>query len=221
MSPSANEKIEASVDVTALLKLISSLGSIQAAAAPVPVFAIHPVCLEGCSLLTASQQNTLCEWLATDAKSKSPWKLAYQGSRDGFGADKFHLLCDLKGESVAVIKSSNGYLLGGYSSASWDTATKNRQWENAPGSFIFTISNPHGIPPTKYLPLVHPEYTVYHNSDRGPSFGNGHDLYVTSGYLGNSCTNFPSSYKDTTGKGKQTFTGSENFTVADIQVFTH
>jgi hypothetical protein len=90
--------------------------------------------------------------------------LAYQGSRDGFEADKFHSTCDLKGESVTIIKSSDGY---GYSSVSWDAKNKHSQYESAPGSFIFTISNPHGIPLSQH----ESKYAVNHCTKCGPIFG--------------------------------------------------
>jgi hypothetical protein len=227
MSPCADQNVEITLDATTLLKLIPTLGSIQSLPAitviPVlsPVAAIQPVVLNGCTLLTPNQQTSLSEWLKAGAKDKSGWKLAYQGSRDGFGSDKFHSMCDLKGESVTIIKSSNGFLFGGYSSVSWDTKNKNGQSENAPGSFIFTISNPHGIQPTKDSPIK-PEYAIYHNSSWGPLFG-ANDMYVSSdcNTNNNSYTNFPYSYEDTTGKGNDTFTGSYYFTVCEIQVFTH
>ena len=231
MIPCTNERVETFLDTTALLQLITTLGSIQSAPSiasvpiaviPAPVAVVQPALLKDCTLLTANQQSSLSKWLATDVKLKSPWKLSYQGSRDGFGSDKFHSLCDIKGESVTIIKSSDGFVFGGYSSASWDTQNKHRQWENAPDSFIFTISNPHGIQPTQYS-LIQPQYAIYHHSGCGPRFGGGNDIGVSSDCNTNnkSFTNFPHSYEDTTGKGEETFTGSEYFIVSDIQVFTH
>src|SRR6185437_6315793 len=77
MSPCANEKVEISLDVTGLLKSITTLGSIQSlptiALNLVSVVAIQPkVVLEDCSLLTTNQETILSEWLTTDAKLKSP-----------------------------------------------------------------------------------------------------------------------------------------------------
>jgi hypothetical protein len=195
---------------------------------PIPGELGHPIEIAGedpppfsnCSLLSVDQQSQICEWLESEGKSKTDWKLAWRGSRDGF--DKFHSLCDLIGESVTVIKSSKGYLFGGFSSASWDAVNKNEQYESAPGSFLFTISNPHGIPPTKY-PLKFPEYTIYHNKQHGVIFGQ-RDIFVTSdcNKHSNSCTSFPMAYADTTGKKPvYTFTGSLCFRVRDIEVFTH
>ncbi len=55
----------------------------------------------------------------------------------------------------------------------------------------------------------------------GPTFGGGYDLYLASGSNLNNTSyiSFPSSYIDTTGRGYATFTGAENFTAADIEVF--
>jgi hypothetical protein len=179
--------------------------------------------LENCSLLTRDQQNTVTAWLPATSKS-SKWKLAWRGSRDGFGAANFHSLCDLKGDNIVVIKSTTGHLFGGYCSTSWD-ANKGNLFgvgEEAPDSFLFTLTNPNGIPPTKYLPKEGENAIFQGGAIRqvGPAFGK--DVWVVD-----NCNKvadnieFPSSFLDTTGKGKNTFTGSGKFTVSDIEVFIH
>jgi len=183
----------------------------------------HTFVFDQCSLLSVEQQAILSKWLLSEGQSVPKWKLSWRGSRDGFGAKIFHSLCDCKGESVVVIKTDEeerGYLFGGYSSVSWD-ASKHGTDENGPGSFIFTFTNPHRIPPTKYS-LEENQKAVFHDENEGPIFGYS-DIQVASncnvgGY--SSYTNFPSYYVDTTGKEKKTFTGDYYFTVGDIEVFT-
>jgi hypothetical protein len=148
--------------------------------------------------------------------------LAWRGSRDGFEPKVFHSLCDKKGESVTIIKSKNGgYLFGGYASVSWKSKLLDCQYERAPGSFIFTLYNPHGIPPTKYsLNNANSECAVFHND--APSFG-GMDIEIEANCNTNNNSHafFPYSYNDTTGKSRETFTGSKYFEVEDIELFTH
>jgi hypothetical protein len=159
----------------------------------------------------------MCKWLKEEDKSNLTWKLAWRGTRDGFGGDKFHSLCDNKGESIVVIKCSSGYLFGGYASASWNSSPS---FANAPNSFLFTLSNPHAIPPTKYP--VKDSQNAIQNSNQGPIFGHS-DIRVSAYGDTNTTnlTNFPYYYVDTTGKGNETFTGSYRFRVGDIEVFTH
>ncbi|KAK3749967.1 hypothetical protein QZH41_000265 [Actinostola sp. cb2023] len=46
--------------------------------------------------------------------------LLYRGSRDGWKASTFHSNCDsFKGPTMVVIKSTGGYIFGGYTAQSW------------------------------------------------------------------------------------------------------
>ena len=56
----------------------------------------------------------LREW-AGDYK----WKLLYRTSEHGFTAESFHKYCDDKGPTLVVIKSSKGWIFGGYTTQSW------------------------------------------------------------------------------------------------------
>jgi hypothetical protein len=145
------------------------------------------------------------------------WRLAWRGSKDGFTAKKFHSLCDLKGDNIVVIKSTTGHLFGGYCSTAW--GKRESTCEIAPNSFIFTLTNPYGIPPTKYLPKK--DSCIYHYSTRGPTFGS--DIWVEDNCNKRKVNKhvFPNRFLDTTGKGEKTFTGSRTFTVSDIEVFIH
>jgi hypothetical protein len=206
-------KLEMSLDVEPLLKLIPTLGSTQ------NIF-------EDCKLLTADQQDILSQWLNEGKISNLSWKLVWRGSKDGVGEGKFQSLCCNKGESVCVIKSSDGYIFGGYSSSSWKDIGEGENFgEKAPGSFLFTITNPHKIPPTKYM-LKDKHNAIFHQATGGPIFGDDTgdlcDIHIAPDYNSNlNFIGFPISYIDTTGQGNITFTGTETFFVGDIEVFTH
>jgi len=82
--------------------------------------------------------------------------------------------------------------------------------------------NPRGLGPTKMPLMTRKEgNAICHDSRKGPSFGLGHDLCISNeantnissySYLGNT-------YKSPPGQQNTFFTGSENFTVADYEVF--
>ena len=57
----------------------------------------------------------LREWLGNDYK----WKLLYRASEHEYSAESFHDYCDDKGPTLIVIKSSEGYIFGGYTTQSW------------------------------------------------------------------------------------------------------
>ena len=58
--------------------------------------------------------NCLQEWTG-DCK----WKLIYRASEHGYTAKSFHEYCDDKGPTLIVIKSSGGWIFGGYTTQSW------------------------------------------------------------------------------------------------------
>ncbi|CAM4810501.1 unnamed protein product [Rotaria magnacalcarata] len=123
------------------------------------------------------------------------------------------------GPTITVIQSRDGgYLFGGYTSVSWNPTEKYVLDPNNP--FLFTLTNPHVIPPTKYRILI-PNYSIYPQSSYGSIFGGGNDLYVCSESQINrkSFFNFPHSYKDTTNRGSATFTGTRNFQTNEIDVY--
>lgn len=89
-------------------------------------------------------QTQIEKWLG-----KKTWTLLYQGTRDGFGSKTFHAKCDLEGATVTIIKSTTGFFFGGYTPLPWKSSGG---WieDSTMQSFIFTLKNPHNIPPTKY-----------------------------------------------------------------------
>ena len=57
----------------------------------------------------------LREWIGSDYK----WKLIYRASEHDYSAKSFHDYCDNKGPTLIVIKSSGGWIFGGYTTQSW------------------------------------------------------------------------------------------------------
>jgi len=151
------------------------------------------------------------------------WTLIYKGSRNGFEPQDFHRACDGQRKTLTIIQSIEGYLFGGYVKAAWkscdpvDNSNSNDQYIRDSQAFIFTLSNPYHIPPTRYaLKLDQESHAIVGNSKYGPCFG-ASDIYVNSG---KQCGfGFSSTYMDTTGRGNQTFTGAETCSVQEIEVY--
>jgi hypothetical protein len=151
------------------------------------------------------------------------WELIYKASRDGYEAKYFHGKCNGKGPTMTIFQSTEKYLFGGYTKVPWSSKVDVKGDAQA---FLFTLTNPHDIPPTKYS--IHPDRkdnAVYHFEHHGPCFGKHGatcDVCVSNFPKDTSYQNtisFPGAYLDTTGKGKQTFTGSGTFGLSDIEVF--
>ena len=147
-------------------------------------------------------------------------ELLYRGSRDGSTSKEFHDRCDNKGPTICLYKNDKDYIFGGYASISWNN---NGGCHSAGDSFIFTLTNIHGIEPTKF-PNEDKNRSVYHNSNYGPCFGSN-DIDIRSDYKKSvSYSSFPYYYEDILNKGKSIFTGNLDnnkieFNIKEIEVF--
>jgi len=148
--------------------------------------------------------------------------LLYKATRDEFLASRFHQLCDDKGPTMTVVKSTEGWMFGGFTTQSWKG---DHVYKTDPQAFMFTLTNPHNIPATKFSIKDDKHHLAINaNQHYGPLFGVGHDLIIRDNSNKDtewpSYTDFPGSYQDTTGKGNTLFTGSKDFTSLDIEVYT-
>jgi len=161
--------------------------------------------------------ESLLSWMEPVITDEKQFNLLFRASRDGFDAIKFRTNCNNKGPTLTIIVSSTGDIFGGYTSNSWNGNTNNYVNDNS--SFIFTLKNKHNIKPTKYI-CNYPQYGIYDNSSYGPCFGGGFDIciYDKANTSTSNYTNFPHSYTDSTGVGRETLT-TYNFTVRDYEVF--
>jgi len=143
------------------------------------------------------------------------WTFRFRASSYAFSAASFHSLCDGHGPTIIVVKSTGGYLFGAYNPHSWNSTPA---YQTGAGSFLFTLTNPRGNPPTKFNSSKNSHGPHCHPSS-GPSFGGGHDLHLSNNNVSNY-SNFGNSYQDTLGYGENTFTGSRNFQVTDYEVYS-
>jgi len=144
------------------------------------------------------------------------FKLIYKATRDGLNATNFHQKCNNQGETLTVFQSSDGYLFGGYTPISW-TSRGSHAFDQR--TFIFTLTNPYYIQPTKFPnsgPNHNNTYSIYDVASYFPTFGGGNDISCQ----GNTCSfNFPWAFSDSTGRGSNIFTGSNSCQVKEIEVF--
>ena len=177
-----------------------------------------------CCAPIQSMNAALAEWLP------GKWCLQYRGSRDGFQAASFHSKCDGKGASLVVCKSTNGHVFGGYTQVGFQSSMGN--WVPDECAFLFTLSNAHGIAPTKLaLKPDRAQNGIYHHFNCGPTFGGrglcrwgsitGHDLRISdnSNMNTSSTSNLGNCYADVTGKGQTLFAGASPFQLSEIEVF--
>jgi BTB/POZ domain-containing protein KCTD9 len=148
-------------------------------------------------------------------------------------AQYFHSHCDHKGPTLTIIRSHHNYLFGGYSPIPWDSTNTDKKHafgyspirtdtdKKHADSFIFTLTNPNNIPPTKYAYDTQKPHTrtIGCYEEYGPLFGGDITVFSESDVHNHSFTNFPFAYEDTTGFGRATFNGTLHFHAHEIDVY--
>jgi len=130
-------------------------------------------------------------------------------------------MCDGKGVTVTFVKSSDGYIFGGYTDVAW--GGEGGVYKSFVESFMFSLKEHAGIGPVK-MPIKSnkTEDAVGHDSCLGPDFGDGTDLNVASNVNSNTSSfcivvgeyQLPSNTND-----PHFLTGSRNFTLSEYEVF--
>ena len=156
-------------------------------------------------------QKQLLEWSGTPGNKQMV--LLYKATRDGYTYKDFQLKCYGKGEVWVIISDAKGNVFGGHTSIGWKGSNR---WVKDPAAYVYTLVNPHGIPPTKYNPQENSLCILDSGKIR---FGSDLVIADNSNSNNNSYTDFPSDYIDTTGKGKTTFTGDHYFQIKEIEVW--
>ena len=150
--------------------------------------------------------------------------LLYRASLHGFAASKFQSICHQRGQTLTIIKSSNGYIFGGYAQLPWD-ASGTGNYGNDSNAFIFTLTNPRNT--TFVVRVATPAYALEYYSTEGPTFGGpgSSDIYISdqSNSNQNSHTNFGCAYTFIyacgTTNAQQYLTGNYNFQTIEIETY--
>ena len=101
--------------------------------------------------------NGLNHW-----KNNAKFELLYKKSRDGNSYKTFHQSCDNKGPTLTLIKSSEGFIIGGYTPLNWDT---NSSWKSDNETFLFSLTKEKIFKKRKLN-----DYSIYCGKDVGPWF---------------------------------------------------
>jgi len=125
------------------------------------------------AILSSAQNISFLTLTGLENKSLS---LLWRASRDGFDVAAFHRLCGGKANTVTVIKNTNGFIFGGFTSIPWSSSEGRYKADRT--AFLFSLTNPSNTP--LKLKVKSSQYAVWHHSNYGPTFGGGHDLHVTN-----------------------------------------
>jgi archaellum component FlaC len=154
--------------------------------------------------------------------------LLWRGSRDGFTANEFHRRCDGRANTLTLILDTDGNVFGGFMPVKWESTAPGESYGHYKGddslrSFLFTLRNPHGVPSRKFaLKADEKHQAIFCASNEGPHFGSN-DMFVNA-----NCNTNRNSFTQLAGcvckyesdtAFEHFFTGAQEFTVKEIEVF--
>jgi hypothetical protein len=160
------------------------------------------------------------------------FNLLWRGSRDGFTAKEFHLRCDGRANTLTLISDTDGNIFGGFTPVEWESPAswfgnsvrlRKPKGDSSLRSFLFTLKNPHSVPPRKFALKEEKENSaIYCSSTCCAAFV---DIYVFDNCnanrdsytrIGTRCSN--SAYANDTAF-EDFLTGAGEVTVKEIEVF--
>jgi hypothetical protein len=97
------------------------------------------------------------------------FNLLWRGSRDGFTAQEVHLRCDGCANTLTLVADTDGNIFGGFTPVNWESGNHSKG-DNSLRSFLFTLRNPHGVPPRKFALKAEKKPSIT-NSARCAAFG--------------------------------------------------
>jgi hypothetical protein len=187
---------------------------------PAPVMSLPASCGELDSAIVAEYPRLFEEFRA------KRWPLLWRGSRDTFTAKEFHRRCDGHANTVTLILDTDGNVFGGFTPLKWEPSVRGKwKGDDTLRSFIFTLRNPHGVPPQRFaLKKEEKHEAIWCHTSLCAGFGSINicvcdDCNTTN----DSYTHFGTLCRRTTyvnhANAEHLFTGNEKFRVKEIEVF--
>jgi len=150
--------------------------------------------------------------LAKVMEKKFRLTLLYAGAQHGYDGGAFHAKCDGQGPTLTVVRVGQN-VFGGYNGDSWSQSNNYGTGE----TFLYKL----GTGLMKMIP--HSTNHTYNGSGYGPTWGDGHDLYINTSMKSGSNSSNVSTYSIANGYSgtftSSTFTGSSSFAVDEIEIF--
>jgi hypothetical protein len=180
-------------------------------------------------ILKGSLDERLAKVCEFSGDNKKCWRLLYRASEHGFAAQSFHSRCDNQANILTVIKTTKGFIFGGYTQTPWKNLYKNRcefgYFWCVPDreAFIFSLINRDNKPIK--MNVADAENAVTYASWGGPNFGASDFCIANNSNLNSeSFSNLGSVYQHPTylhgsQQAKCFLAGSSQFQVLEIEVF--
>jgi hypothetical protein len=151
--------------------------------------------------------------------SSSRFHLLWRGTRDGFASERFHRRCDGHPNTLTIVRDTCQNIFGGFTPVPWENDGGGKA-DDSRYSFLFTIKNPHNVPPRKFrLRDDTAVFAIVCRPHWGPVFS-GVKIVSDCNTKDNDAGGLGNTYANDTGLDGTTFlTGKPNFRVVEIEVF--
>ena len=160
------------------------------------------------------KQDSIIKWIKESInKNKIKFELIFQMSKDGSNSEDFHKLCDNKGPTLVLIKTTKNRIFGGFTPLNWNK-DKGSAYDKLKQTFIFSLNLM-----KKYNMIDNQKEAIICNTS-GPIFGCD-DIYIKKNMkegetYANEFCNFltENNLELTGGKGND-----ESFNIEEFEVF--
>ena len=181
----------------------------------------------GSQIIKYNEYNVIESWIRKVlGKNVKYFNLIFRASRNGYRAEDFHQKCDGKkntivvvqarnrkrfgGFTIVVVQARNGKRFGGFTEAKWD---KSNGYKTGNHGFLFSLDK------REIYCNKNNNYDIYCYSDKGPTFGGGHDLFIDDNCNKNNENYDNSSHSYDTDGQKNALAGTKYFYVEDYEVY--
>ena len=103
--------------------------------------------------------KTLINWIGADDRTKT--ELLFRKTVHGDSYDTFHRLCDNKGATLILIKGTEGFIIGGYTTLCWDNKSG---YKSDNKTFLFSLTS------NKIFTKKSSDNSICCSKDNGPHF---------------------------------------------------
>ena len=130
------------------------------------------------TIVKLDEKKMINDWIDPYNEKNITSELLFTTNKDGDSSNTFHNKCNGKGPTITFIKTTNGKRIGGFANISWASTNSYRA---DPDAFIFSLDASQ-----KFVQYRNFTSAIYDHSSYGPTFGNGHDIYIASGCKSNT-----------------------------------
>ena len=130
------------------------------------------------TIVKLDEKKIINDWIDPYNEKDITSEILFRSNVDGDSSNTFHTKCNGKGPTITFIKTTSGKRIGGFANISWASTGGYRA---DPDAFIFSLDTPQ-----KFVQYRNFNDAIYDHPSYGPTFGNGHDLYVASGCKSNT-----------------------------------